>query len=92
MNMGKFALVLFVFLIGFGWGAATMLIPTWNKMQEVVEFELESLELMKKIINGQKNTTDVLQLASDDCKKVMGATRNVLEGVDKLIEEIGNEI
>lgn len=90
--MTNIALVIMVFCIGFGWGAATMLIPTWKKMKEVVEFELESLGLMQIIIKRLKESADVMQLTSDDCKRVISSTRDVLEGVDKLIEEIGNEI
>lgn len=90
--MSNLILVIFVFVIGFGWGAAAMLVPTYKKLKEVAAFQLDCLNLLERVIKGQEKATTALKMVSNDCVDVIGSTKNVIESVDKLIEEIGNEI
>ena len=90
--MSNFVLVLVVFLVGMGWGAAAMVIPTWKKMQEMTDLQLDALEAISGMLETEKKTNVLLLkfVASND--KVIASTNNVIKSVDKLIEEIGNEV
>lgn len=90
--MSNFVLVLIVFLIGMGWGAAAMVIPIRKKMQEMTDLQLDALEAIGGMLETEKKTNILLLkfMASND--EVIASTNNVIKSVDKLIEELGNEI
>lgn len=90
--MSNLILVIFVFLIGFGWGAAAMIIPIRNMMIKVLKAETRTMVLIRAVIEGAARTNGQLDKLESNCENVMTATKNVLDGVDKLLEEIGNEV
>ena len=90
--MNNLGFVLIVFLIGFGWGAAAMVIPMRREMDKIVGWLKESCEIMASVAETQKHELTALQKVSKDCGGVIVGTKGVIESVDKLIEEIGNEI
>ena len=90
--MSNLILVIFVFLIGFGWGAAAMYIHTYKKMQDMVAFGLSTLEILKEVAAEQAKVNDALNNVRKSCISVIDSTGSVIDSVDKLIEEIGNEI
>ena len=90
--MSNFVLVIVVFLIGMGWGAAAMVIPMHREMDKIVGWLKESCEIMASVAETQQHELTSLQKVSKDCGGVIVGTKGVIESVDKLIEEIGNEI
>lgn len=52
--MINFILVVIVFCIGFGWGAATAILPVIKKLNEVVDWQLESIELIELVEKSTK--------------------------------------
>ena len=90
--MSNLVLVAVVFLIGMGWGAAAMVIPMRREMDKIVGWLKESCEIMASVAETQQHELTALQKVSKDCGGVIVGTKGVIESVDKLIEEIGNEI
>ena len=90
--MSNFVLVLVVFIIGMGWGAAAMVIPMRQKIESCAEAIIALADICEKIAETQDAEVKALRLVSKDCGGVISGTKGVIESVDKLIEEIGNEV
>ena len=90
--MSNFVLVCLVFVMGFGWGAAAMYIPTYKKMREIITFGLACLKVLKEVADEQAKVNEALNSVRGSCMGIINATNNVIDSVDSLIEEIGNEI
>lgn len=90
--MSNFVLVLIVFLIGMGWGAAAMVIPMRKQIEKNTECQIIVLKCLKDIAETQDAEVKALRLVSKDCGGIISGTKGVIESVDKLIEELGNEI
>ena len=90
--MSNFVLVIVVFLIGMGWGAAAMVIPMRRIIVKNTQNMIEVLECLTNIAERQNAEVRALGRLSKDCGEVISGTKGVIERVDKLIEEIGNEV
>lgn len=90
--MINFILVVIVFCIGFGWGAATAILPVIKKLNEVVDWQLESIELIELVAKKHKDVLGAAERINDNCGGVIEATNKVVESVDNLIKELGNEV
>lgn len=90
--MSNFVLVLVVFLIGMGWGAAAMVIPMRRAIEKNTRNMIEVLDRLIDIAKTQDAEVKALRLVSRDCGGIISGTKGVIESVDKLIEEIGNEV
>ena len=85
-------LITIVFIIGFGWGSATAMIPIHRKMQIIVGWQIKCLDAMAKIIRQEEQATEVMKEFVDSNDAVVKSTKNVIQHVDKLIEELANEV
>lgn len=90
--MSNFVLVLVVFLIGMGWGAAAMVIPMRREIEKNTKCQIDVLKCLTDIAETQDAEIKALRLVSRDCGGIISGTKGVIESVDKLIEEIGNEV
>ena len=90
--MSNLVLVLVVFLIGMGWGAAAMVIPMRRVIIKNTQNMIEVLECLTNIAERQDAEVRALGRISKNCGEGIGGTKGVIESVDKLIEEIGNEV
>lgn len=90
--MKNLILIMVVFAIGFGWGVAAMVIPMRREMKKIIGWLKESCEILGSVAETQQHELRALQKVSKDCINVFSGTKGVIESVDKLIEEIGNEI
>lgn len=90
--MSNLILVIFVFLIGFGWGAAAMVIPIRREMGKTLEWLKNICEILDSVAETQQHELRALQKVSKDCINVFSGTKGVIESVNKLIEEMGNEV
>lgn len=90
--MSNFVLVVVVFLIGMGWGAAATVIPMRKEIEKNTECQIDVLKRLKEIAETQDAEVKALRLVSRDCRNIISGTKGVIESVDKLIEEIGNEV
>ena len=86
------AAVVFVFILGFGWGAAAMVIPMRKEIEKNTQNMITVLGCLINIAKTQDEEIKALRLVSRDCGGIISGTKDVIESVDKLIEEIGNEI
>ena len=85
-------LICVVFTIGFGWGAAAMVIPMRTEIKKNTEQQIEVLKALTQIADTQKTELKALSRLSDYCGSVLVGTKGIIGSVDKLIEEIGNEV
>ena len=90
--MNNLGFVLIVFLIGFGWGAAAMVIPIRREMKKNTECQIDVLKALTQIADTQKTELMALKRLSVDCGRVITGTRGIIDSVDKLIEEMGHEV
>lgn len=90
--MINLACVAFVFVLGFGWGAAAMVIPMHKKIKRCIEAVLALVDICGTVADTQGKELEALKRLSKDCGGVISGTAGVIEGVDKLIEEIGHEV
>lgn len=86
------AAVVFVFILGFGLGAAAMVIPIMGRLKIILEWQGEVLALLESVAETQVGELKALKRLSDDCGRVILGTKGVVEGVDVLIKEIKNEV
>ena len=57
--MTNLALVIFVFVMGFGWGAASVAIPTANRLKDVIRavvIIIKTLQDIEKLVSEDINT------------------------------------
>ena len=57
--MTKLALVIFVFVMGFGWGAASVAIPTARRLKDVIRavvIIIKTLQDIAKLVSEDINT------------------------------------
>lgn len=90
--MTNFLLVVFVFVIGFGWGAASMAIPIIKNLNEIIEWNLAITEILNDVAKEYRAVLGTAAHVNENCGGVIEATNKVVESVDNLIKELGNEI
>lgn len=90
--ISSLAAVVFVFILGFGWGAAAMVIPIMGRLKIILEWQGEVLAILESVAQTQTDELKVLKRLSDDCGRVILGTKGVVDGVDKLIKEIKDEV
>lgn len=93
--MNSYWLVICVFVIGFGWGAAAMLIFFWKKAEDILESCRKVFKLQKKLLESEDNVQKKMFVYAIWSKKSFDIscqhTGHVVEGLNKLIEAVREE-
>lgn len=93
--MNSYWLVICVFVIGFGWGAAAMLIFFWKKAEDILESCRRVIKLQKELLESEDNVQKKMFEYADLVKKSFDIsckhTDHVVEGLNKLIEAVRGE-
>ena len=88
-------LTICVFAVGFGWGAAAMLIFFWKKAEDILESCRKVIKLQKELLESEDNVQKKMFLYADLVKKSFDIscqhTDHVVEGLNKLIEAVREE-
>ena len=90
--MNSYWLTICVFVIGFGWGAAVMLIFFWRKAEDILESCRRVIKLQKELLESEDNVQKKMFEYADLVKKGFDIscqhTDNVVEGLNKLIDAV----
>ena len=93
--MNSYWLVICIFVIGFGWGAAVMTIFFWRKAEDILESCRRVIKLQKKLLESEDNVQKKMFVYADLVKKSFDIscqhTDHVVEGLNKLIEAVRKE-
>ena len=88
-------LTICVFAVGFGWGAAAMLIFFWKKAEDILENCRKVIKLQKEILESNDKLQEKMFEYATIVKKGFDVsckhTDNVVEGLNKLIEAVREE-
>lgn len=90
--MTNFLLVVIVFIIGFGWGAATMTIQVIKKLNSVIDWQMNCLLVLEKVMEEHEKVSENVKHTNDSAIGIIDATKNIVDSVDNLIKELGNEV
>ena len=93
--MNSYWMVICVFIIGFGWGAAVMLIFFWKKAEDILQLSRRAIKLQKEILESEDNLQKKMFVYADLVKKSFDIScqhaDHVVEGLNKLIEAVREE-
>ena len=90
--MDNLGAVIFVFILGFGWGAATMTIPILRRLKLVMDWQVEIISILKRVANTQKDELDTLRRIDGDCGRVISGTNGVIDGLNKVVKAMEKDI
>lgn len=90
--MGDLGAVIFVFILGFGWGAAAMTIPILRRLKLVMDWQVEIISILKRVVTTQEDELDTLRRIDGDCGRVISGTKGVIDGLNKVVKAMEKDI
>lgn len=93
--MTNFALVVFVFCIGFGWGAAMILLFCYRDLKRILKYIKDSMDLSRKILSFDDDTRKKLSIYVELTHKSFSAcieeNQKIVNGLQKLVDAVKEE-